>query len=222
MRLARLLPSRPLQTLPSLEAYARWAATYSPQAHNALMQAEEAAMLDLMPPLAGKVVLDLASGTGRYGLMAWQQRAKHVLALDNSLAMLALNPLQRRMLATLESLPLAGACADVVVCGLALGHLPDVRPALAELGRVLRRGGYAVVSDFHPFLFLNGARRTFNTAAGVYAVEHHVHLYADYQAACSAANLDIEAVREPALAEADGLPVALVFRLRKRRRPVVV
>ena len=222
LRLARLLPSRSLQTLPSLEAYARWAATYPPNAHNALMQAEEAAVLELMPPLAGKVVLDLASGTGRYGLMAWQQQAKVVLTLDNSPAMLALNPMQRRMLAGLDRLPLANACADVVVCGLALGHLRDLKPAILEIGRVLRRGGYAVFSDFHPFLFLNGARRTFNTNTGVYAVEHYAHLYADYQAACSAARLEIEAVREPALAEADGLPVALVFRMRKRRSPVVV
>ena len=211
-----------MQTLPSVQAYARWAATYPPHAHNALMQAEEAAMLDLMPPLANKVVLDLASGTGRYGLMAWQRNANHVLALDNSLAMLALNPLQRRMLGALDRLPLVSACADVVLCGLALGHLSALHPAISEIGRVLRGGGYAVVSDFHPFLFLNGARRTFSSDAGLYAVEHHAHLYEAYQAACSAANLEIEAVREPVLAEADGLPVALVFRLRKRRRPVVI
>lgn len=218
LRLVRLLPSRSLQTLPSVEAYARWAATYPPHAHNAFMQAEEAAMMDLMPPLVGQIVLDLASGTGRYGLMAWQQQAKMVLALDNSPAMMTLNPLPRRILASLDRIPLLDACADVVICGLALGHARDLGPAVAELGRVLRGGGYAVVSDFHPFLFLNGARRTFSTETGIYAVEHHVHLVSDYHAACSAADLEIDAVREPILPEAAGLPVALVFRLHKRIR----
>lgn len=222
LRRARLLPSRPLRTLPSIDAYARWAATYPPQAHNAFMRAEEAPMLELMPPLAGKVVLDLASGTGRYGLMAWQRQAAYVLALDNSPAMLALNPISRRMLAPLDRLPLPNACVDVVICGLALGHVAELQPAISEIGRVLRGGGYAVISDFHPFLYLNGGRRTFSTESGVYAVEHHVHLYATYHAASYAANLEIEAVREPTLDEADGLPVALVLRLRRRRRPVVL
>lgn len=217
MRLARLLPSRPLQTLTSVDAYARWAATYPPRAHNALMQAEEGAMLALMPALADKVVVDLGSGTGRYALFAWEAGARRVLAFDNSAAMLAVNPLPRRCLAALDAVPLPANSADVVICGLALGHLPALDTSIGEISRVLRRGAYAVLSDFHPFLFLNGARRTFNTSSGVYAVEHYTHLYAEYQAAFAAANLVVEAVREPTLVETDGLPVALVFRVRKRR-----
>src|SRR5262245_5265034 len=76
------------QTLSSLEAYARWAATYPPHAHNVLMQTEEAATKRLLPPLNGQVVLDLACGTGRYGLMAEAQGARLALGIDNSLAML--------------------------------------------------------------------------------------------------------------------------------------
>jgi malonyl-CoA O-methyltransferase len=172
--------------------------------------------------VADKRVLDLGSGTGRYGLFAWKGGAKQVLALDNSAAMLAQNPLPRRALGQMDAIPLANGTADVVLCGLALGHVPALTTALAEIGRVLRRGGYALISDFHPFLYLNGARRTFSTSSGVYAIEHYVHLYADYQQACAAASLDIEAVREPVLAETEGLPVALVLRARKRRRPFAV
>lgn len=222
LRFARLLPSRPVRTLPSTEAYARWAATYPPRAHNALMEAEQAAMLELMPPVTGKRVIDLGSGTGRYGLFAWEGGARQVVAVDNSPAMLAQNPLPRRLLAGLDAVPLPDGMADVVFCGLALGHLPALTTALAEISRLLRRGGYALLSDFHPFLFLNGARRTFSTNTGVYAVEHFAHLYADYQQACAATSLEIEAIREPTIAETEGLPVALVMRVRKRRRPFAV
>lgn len=218
LRFARWLPSRSLQTLSSLEAYARWADSYPPHAHNALMQVEHAAMLELMPPFTDKRVVDLASGTGRFGLLAWERGARSALALDNSPQMLALNPLTRRALATMDAIPLADNVADVVLCGLAVGHLPGLTGVMAEISRVLRRGGYALVSDFHPFLSLYGARRTLRAGNKVFAVEHHSHLYADYQQACHTANMEIEAVREPRLPQADDLPVALVLRIRKRRR----
>src|SRR5690606_17468130 len=114
------------------DAYARWAAAYPPHAHNALMAAEEAAMRGLLPALAGRVVLDLACGTGRYGLLAQESGASRVLGLDNSSAMLRANPLPLRALATTEAIPLASASVDVILCGLALGHLPRLTPSIAE------------------------------------------------------------------------------------------
>src|SRR5512145_1210761 len=87
-RLRRLLPSRPIRTLASLEAYACWAASYPPHAHNPLMQVEEQAMLNLMPDLAGRIVLDLACGTGRYSRLGLERGAHLAVGLDNSPAML--------------------------------------------------------------------------------------------------------------------------------------
>ena len=56
-----------------------------------------------MPPLAGQTVLDLACGTGRYGLMAQERGARGVISIDNSAAMLAGNPLRERVQATTRS-----------------------------------------------------------------------------------------------------------------------
>ena len=207
------------RTLSSLDAYDLWAETYPPLAHNALMQAEQQAMLDLLPSLVGQTVLDLACGTGRYGLIAQERGAAQVLGVDNSAAMLIASPLAQRVQATTEAIPLASQSLDGIICGLALGHLPRLQPSLNEIARVLKAGGWALVSDFHPFIFLNGARRTFSAPDGrVYAVEHYAHLYADTQQAAAQAGLSIEAVREPAL-PGQAVPVVIVYRFQVRERP---
>src|SRR5258707_2538072 len=79
---------RPQHTLASTDAYALWAASYPPHAHNQIMTLEQAAMLRLMPILAGRVVLDLACGTGRYSLIAREAGAAMVIGTDNSAPML--------------------------------------------------------------------------------------------------------------------------------------
>lgn len=222
-RLRRLLPVVSLRTLDSVDAYSRWAATYPPCAHNALMHVEEAAMLDLMPPLAGRVVLDLACGTGRYSRLAAERGARLALGLDNSPAMLRASAQPLRGLAHIEALPLPAGAVDVVICGLALGHLPAITPALGEISRVLRPGGTALISDFHPFVFLSGGQRTFVAPDGVtYAVEHYPHLYTDYHRAAHATGLRIENVTEAVLPEAEAasldhpeMPVVLVLCLGK-------
>jgi malonyl-CoA O-methyltransferase len=217
--LARLLRTAPPTVLPSLEAYARWAAAYPPQAHNALMQAEERAMRSLLPDPSGLCLLDLACGTGRYGLLAGQMGAGRVVSLDNSLPMLRANPLIECACADTEGLPLRNACMDGVMCGLALGHLPRLGLTFAEVRRVLKPGGWLLMSDVHPFIFLNGAQRTFQADGRTYAVEHYPHLIADYQAAASGVGLRLEAIAEPPLAPdvlgsvaVSRLPVALVMR----------
>ncbi|MBZ0292657.1 MAG: class I SAM-dependent methyltransferase [Anaerolineae bacterium] len=216
-RIRHLLPTISLKTLTSIEAYDQWATTYPPRAHNVLMSLEEDAMLRLMPTLANQRVLDLACGSGRYGRLALEQGAKSVTGLDNSPAMLQANQHGQRVLATVGALPLPQNCMDIILCGLALGHLPSLLQPLAEIGRVLKSGGIALISDFHPFVFFNGGQRTFTGRDGrVYAVEHYPHLYADYHNAAMAANLLIEGVLEPVLDNGSGeIPIILALRLRK-------
>ena len=214
--------------LPSLDAYARWAATYPPEAHNALMRAEEDALLALLPPLDGRIVLDAACGSWRYLRIALERGARCVIGTDNSWDMLHRVPahpsarsMQHLVLSTLDSLPLADASIDVAICGLAIGHLPRIEQSFAELARVLVPGGCALVSDVHPFLFLGGAQRTFESGGRTYAVEHTVHLYSVIHAAAAAVNLQVDALREPRLLPEDrtdrtpGAPVAIIYRLAK-------
>ena len=212
--------ARPVE-LDVLAAYAQWAAAYAPEAHNPLMRLEEQAVLDLLPDLSGRRCLDLACGSGRYLKRLAPGASGRALGVDFSRPMLARAaelgwPLAQ---ADLRALPLAAGAVDLIVCGLAVGHLSDLAAGVAEMGRVLARGGVLIYSDFHPFGALLGWQRTFRAADGKdYAARHHVHLYETHSAACQAAGLTIEAVREPRI-DLDhpyrGYPAVLVIRASK-------
>ncbi|MGH2520935.1 MAG: class I SAM-dependent methyltransferase [Anaerolineales bacterium] len=203
------------------QAYARWASTYPPEAHNPFMQMEQRAVLELLPDVAGRAALDLACGSGRYLAHLTRRGAARAVGLDLSLPMLmrARPTTSSLAQADLCALPLPLSSFDVIVCALAVGHVPDLGLALTEMSRVLAPGGGVVYSDFHPFGSLAGWRRTFRADDGrEFAVRHHVHLYADHLAACRAAGLTIEDVREPRVDfehEWRGYPAALIIRARK-------
>jgi len=211
----------PVRTLSSRAAYALWANMYPPYAHNHLMQIEQNALMSLLPPLNDLQILDLACGSGRYALAAAQMGARRVAGLDNSIEMLQHGQrslaLHEPIQAELEALPYNADSFDGVICGLATGHLSPtrMRSAIHEIARVLRPGGWLLLSDFHPFLYLSGGRRTFIAPGGRrFAVEHYPHLVADYFMALIDADLVLDALIEP-LAAARHIPAVLVFRARK-------
>jgi malonyl-CoA O-methyltransferase len=190
------------------------------------MRLEEDAMRRLMPSVEGLTILDLAGGTGRYGFIAEQGGAHQVISMDNSLPMLNANPLRARAAAELDMVPLRAACIDGILCGLAVGHISDLTPVFAEMARLLKPNGWALISDFHPFAFISGGKRTFTDGNGhTFAVEHYPHLYSDYHNAAHNAGLIIEAVDEPRLKNENaptnlqGAPVVLIIRLRRSSAP---
>jgi malonyl-CoA O-methyltransferase len=219
--LARLW--RKSDELHPLDAYALWASTYLPEAHNPPMELEQRAMLDLLPDATGRRVLDLACGSGRYLSILGERGATTVLGMDNSLPMLRHASARSLACADLLALPIADATLDLIVCGLALGHVRDLSRAIGEIGRVLKPGGVVLYSDLHPFGRWAGWRRTFHAQGREHAIEHHSHLYADHHAACQAAGLQIDAVREPRIDFEHawrGAPAALVIRARKKHASV--
>jgi SAM-dependent methyltransferase len=140
-------------------AYRAWSATYD-EPRNTLFDSDEPVVHEILDGLPAGTALDAACGTGRYA--AYLAGGGHrVLGVDRSAEMLERArvrvPAAAFARADLRRLPLADHAVDVVVCGLALAHLPSPSPALAEFARVLRPGGHLVISDAHHELVLRGS-----------------------------------------------------------------
>lgn len=94
-------------------------------------------------------ILDVGSGAGQIAkhLLKYADSGASVTCFDISFEMLrrARNRLQsdvpRNLVADLAHLPFADGSFDCITCGYVLEHLPDPRPGLAELARVLAPGG---------------------------------------------------------------------------------
>ncbi|MFZ9583325.1 MAG: malonyl-ACP O-methyltransferase BioC [Pseudohongiellaceae bacterium] len=137
-------------------AFARQASHYD--AHAGLQRAVADALLTLLPALtAAHRVLDLGCGTGYLARAVQGRAAAEIFALDLALPMLqqtagqpAEHPPPGLVCADAEALPLATACCDLVVSSLAMQWCPRPQRLLAELARVLRPGGNALLTTLGP------------------------------------------------------------------------
>jgi len=212
------------------EGYAEWSKQYDEEP-NPLIALEEPVVLELIGDVAGLDVLDAACGTGRYALPLAEAGAR-VSGVDASEEMLAHAgqkadgrglTLDLRA-ADLRSLPHDDESFDLVLCALALCHVPDLSPTMREFSRVLRPGGRVVISDFHPFCLLIGWRTCFDRPEARYWIENHLNLSEEYVRALLSNGFALADLRESVvdervagiLTEEDverfrGWPVALVL-----------
>ncbi|MFF5173421.1 class I SAM-dependent methyltransferase [Micromonospora sp. NPDC000089] len=184
----------------TIDGYRAWAATYD-QPGNPLIEVEQPvvrAILDGLPP--GRA-LDAACGTGRHAahLIA---RGHTVVGVDSSPAMLdraRVNvPEAGFVVGDLRRLPVPDGAVDLVVCGLALAHVAELAPVLAEFARVLRPGGHLVVSDVHLLaLYLGGVAQAVGPDGRVGLLPAYRRSAADYLTAALAAGLRVRACAEP-------------------------
>lgn len=138
-----------LEPIPTTEGYGSWAEVYD-QPGNQLIDLEQPVVREILDGLRRGVALDAACGTGRHS--AYLASLGHtVIGVDSSAAMLERArekvPDGTFHEADLHDLPLPNDHVDVVVCALALVHVPALEPVLAEFVRVLRPGGNLVISD---------------------------------------------------------------------------
>lgn len=218
--------------------YERWSARYD-EPGNPLIAIEQPVVWQMLEPIAPGYALDLACGTGRH--------ARRMVELGHRVVGVDLTPQMLQRAADnvpqasfregdLRAIPLPSGELDLVVCGLALAHVPDLHGAMAELARVLRPGGVAIVSVLHPMLAHLGWHAPFEDEHGRRRfVREHAHDHAAYFQAFRRAGLQVHECEEPRLgveqlrekrrafrhapqatiAAYEGLPGALVWRVEK-------
>jgi SAM-dependent methyltransferase len=138
-----------LEPMATTEGYGTWVEFYD-EPGNQLLEVEQPIVREIIDGLRAGIALDAACGTGRHSAYL-ASRGHTVLGVDSSPEMLerarAKVPAGEFQVADLHDLPFPDRHVDLVVCALALMHVPRLEPMLAELVRVLRPGGSLVISD---------------------------------------------------------------------------
>jgi SAM-dependent methyltransferase len=170
----------------TVDGYRVWSATYD-QPGNGILAYEEPLVHEILDGLAPGVALDAACGTGRHSEYL-SARGHDVIGVDSSPEMLtrarARVPTADFRHGDLHHLPLPMDEVDVVVCALALTHLPKLTPAIAEFVRVLRPGGHLVISDVHHVrVALGSVPRIRGPGGEPGLLPAHRHLASDYLSA---------------------------------------
>src|SRR5262249_12969157 len=131
------------------EGYAQWAPVYD-QPGNALLELEQPVVWQILESLPAGPALDAACGTGRHTVRL-AQLGHTVIGVDATPQMLEIArekvPEADFRTGDLHALPIDDASVDLVVCAIAVSHLPDLTPVFAEFVRVLRPNGHLVLSD---------------------------------------------------------------------------
>jgi len=182
--------------LATREAYRLWSETYDEE--NPLSELDRIAVRLLTPELEGRDLLDAACGTGRR-LVFGSGAPRSAAGVDLVFEMLVRG---RRVpgrpavtaAADVRALPFRAESFDVAWCRLAAGHLPALSGLYGELSRVLRKGGCAVLTDFHPEAIRRGHARIFRDAAGApREVEHVVHESVEHEEAAAERGMSLDA-----------------------------
>lgn len=192
--------------LPAEVGYDLWAEIYDGE-DNPLVQLEQPHVVAMMGDVRGMTVADVGCGTGRH--TQWLAAAgAHVIGLDFSCGMLekarakpgcANVDFRQHDLST--PFPFADSEIDRIVCGLVLEHVADLGFVFEEFHRVLRPGGFAVVSNLHPAMMLRGVSARFtDPRTGIQTRPRSCsHTISDYVNAALRAGLAMDHMSEHAV-----------------------
>lgn len=203
-------------------AYDRWAAGYDAQDNPMVFAAKRALAARLAGQAPGFSAAEIGCGTGRNLAALKAAGAGALSGFDLSEGMLD-KARARQTGAALAAhdmaapLPLPDASQDLVLVALAFEHVADLSAPLAEIRRILRPAGRALVLEIHPFMAMSGIGAHFQDARGAVAMPTVAHTVSGYLNAFAAAGLVVTDCREwrgGALAE--GAPEAVAAKLIKR------
>jgi len=131
-----------------------WAQVYDSQP-NPLLMLEERSVTPLLPHLSGGDLLDVGCGTGRWLTRLEALSPVSLTGTDSSVSMLERARAKAHPNTKLEqrecsTLPGENASKDFILTSFVLSYLNDLHGFVSECARVLRFGGWVLISDMHP------------------------------------------------------------------------
>jgi len=196
------------QTLPKEErnVFDLWAEVYDVQS-NPLLMLEERHIRPLLPALDGRDVLDIGCGTGRWLSILEQLRPSSLTGIDSSAEML--RHARRKVSKSTflyqkdcSKIFSEDASKDFVLVSFMLSYLSDLSSFARECARVIRPGGYVLISDMHPRTAMErGWKRNFHYYEAEVALETHAWSLDEIVTIFEAEGLRVSTLIEPAFGE---------------------
>jgi ubiquinone/menaquinone biosynthesis C-methylase UbiE len=176
----------------AIEGYRLWSASYDRDA-NPIVALERRVVGERLPPLYGRTLLDVATGTG-YWLNYARSQGAQAFGIDLSIEMLAQNaakPLARNRLicADMSCLPIKDGVADVAICSLAVGYVESVVKLFRELARTAKT---IIVTDLHERAVQAGWQRGFSVHGARYQIRQFGHSTRELDHEAHTAGLQIQ------------------------------
>lgn len=140
--------------LPNQQVFNAWASVYDEQL-NPLLALEQRFLVQLLPNVRERDVLDAGCGTGRWLRLLSEQSPRSLIGIDPSSDML--HHASAKCIAGVElrlgsctDVPLPDASVDVVLLSFVLSYVPDIKALVQELIRISRPGAHIFITDMHP------------------------------------------------------------------------
>jgi malonyl-CoA O-methyltransferase len=190
-----------IPTLEPLEGYNLWARSYQNES-NPIKQFSDQFIIDHLPLIKGKTVLDAGCGSGKFCALAEQREAKKIVGIDLSPEMIAISKKNCNdavfSAGDITKIDLPENEFDLVICALVLGHQEKLNPSLSKLIKSVTANGLLLITDFHPYLTMNQSKRTFKGEDDkTYEIKHYLHHFEDYFECAKQNNAVIRSVKEP-------------------------
>lgn len=202
--------------LSPLDGYNRWAESYSIES-NPIKNFSDTLIKNWIGNVSGKSFLDAGCGTGKNCQLAQAGGAAKILGVDFSPVMIEESekncPDIEFMCLDLSKDKITGRF-DCVICALVLGHFRNLDFVMTNLLGNVTDNGFVVITDFHPYLTLQGNHRKFTEkkTGKTFEIEHHLHLFEEYFSLFAKSNFYVEELAEPTWNEQ---PVIFGMKLRR-------
>jgi ubiquinone/menaquinone biosynthesis C-methylase UbiE len=163
-------------------AYNIWSKNYDSQSDNLMLSLDEEVFSTLLNDIevSNTIIADIGCGTGRHWKKMFERKPKKLIGFDVSEGMLKMleqkfPTAETYLLINDELSLLPDESCDIVISTLTIAHIKNAGAAIAEWNRVLKPGGYLIITDYHPSALQNGAKRTFKHNNKTISVKNYVH-----------------------------------------------